>query len=284
MLLAANFYLPSTAAADAKIELVNNAMEELGLSKTRDTIIGDEKIRGVSGGERKRANIAVQLISDPAVLFLDEPTSGLDSFQAMAIMDSMKAMALNNRLVVAVIHQPRSNIFDTFDKLLLLSEGRTIYLGNARDALKYFEAAGFPSPLFHNPADFFLDVLSPDFRTPESTKRTRAVIHSLAQRWVSAEKEVVAVSRKVENEKENYANIRETQSEALGVTKTINNFCLLFGRAWKEQTRALDVNGVKIFTSLFFGLIIGGIYSGTTHDQASIRSRFVRIKPPCRTI
>lgn len=97
--------------------------------KVRDTIIGDEKVRGVSGGERKRANIGMQLIVDPAVLFLDEPTSGLDSFQAQAVMESMKYMAQSGRLVVTVIHQPRSSIFDMFDQLLLLSEGRTIYLG-----------------------------------------------------------------------------------------------------------------------------------------------------------
>jgi len=97
--------------------------------KVRDTIIGDEKVRGVSGGERKRANIGMQLIVDPAVLFLDEPTSGLDSFQAQAVMESMKYMARSGRLVVTVIHQPRSSIFDMFDQLLLLSEGRTIYLG-----------------------------------------------------------------------------------------------------------------------------------------------------------
>ena len=83
----------------------------------------------MSGGERKRANIGMQLIVDPAVLFLDEPTSGLDSFQAQAVMESMKYMARSGRLVVTVIHQPRSSIFDMFDQLLLLSEGRTIYLG-----------------------------------------------------------------------------------------------------------------------------------------------------------
>jgi ABC-type multidrug transport system ATPase subunit len=97
--------------------------------KVRDTIIGDETVRGVSGGARKRANIGMQLIVDPAVLFLDEPTSGLDSFQAQAVMESMKYMARSGRLVVTVIHQPRSSIFDMFDQLLLLSEGRTIYLG-----------------------------------------------------------------------------------------------------------------------------------------------------------
>lgn len=79
--LASNFYLTSAISHDEKVNLVNRILMDLGLHKCRDTIIGNDKIRGVSGGERKRANIAVQLLSNPAVLFLDEPTSGLDSFQ-----------------------------------------------------------------------------------------------------------------------------------------------------------------------------------------------------------
>jgi ABC-type multidrug transport system ATPase subunit len=107
LMYSAHFYLPNEVTDEQKAELVTNVISELGLGKVRDTYIGDEKIRGVSGGERKRANIGVQLISDPAVLFLDEPTSGLDSFQAQAVIDSMRAIAHHGRLVITVIHQPR---------------------------------------------------------------------------------------------------------------------------------------------------------------------------------
>jgi energy-coupling factor transporter ATP-binding protein EcfA2 len=145
---------------------VTAIIAELGLVKARNTCIGDEKVRGISGGERKRANVAVQLISNPTVLFMDEPTSGLDSFQAQAIMESMKNLAKNGRLVISVIHQPRSSIFDMFDKLLLLSEGRSMFLGKATDAVLHFERLGHKSPPFFNPSDFFLDILSPDNSSP----------------------------------------------------------------------------------------------------------------------
>jgi ABC-type multidrug transport system ATPase subunit len=103
----AHFYLGNHITMADKEELVHSVIAELGLKNATHTAIGDEKLRGVSGGERKRANIGVQLISDPAVLFLDEPTSGLDSFQAQAVMEAMKAIADHGRLVVTVIHQPR---------------------------------------------------------------------------------------------------------------------------------------------------------------------------------
>jgi ABC-type Mn2+/Zn2+ transport system ATPase subunit len=116
-MISAHFFLPDFVKEEQKKELVDSVVQELGLGKTVDTIVGDEKVRGVSGGERKRANIAVQLITDPSVLFLDEPTSGLDSFQAQAVMEAMKNMATCGRLVISVIHQPRSSIYDMFDKV-----------------------------------------------------------------------------------------------------------------------------------------------------------------------
>jgi ABC-type multidrug transport system ATPase subunit len=102
LFLSAQFFLPSTISDEQKQALVDGLIKELGLSKGRNTTIGNEKVRGVSGGERKRCSIAVQLLSDPAVLFLDEPTSGLDSFQALAVMEAMKALSQNGRLVISV--------------------------------------------------------------------------------------------------------------------------------------------------------------------------------------
>lgn len=131
LMLAAHFYLPNSVNQEAKELLVMNVIDEMGLVKAKDTIIGDEKCRGVSGGERRRANIGAQLISDPAILFLDEPTSGLDAFQANSVMESMKSLAVNGRLVISVIHQPRSSIYEMFDRLLLLSCGRVMFLGES---------------------------------------------------------------------------------------------------------------------------------------------------------
>ncbi len=108
LMLAGHFFLPSTLTQEKKKEIVEATISELGLVKARDTIIGDDDVRGVSGGERKRASVAVQLLTDPAVLFLDEPTSGLDAFQSQAVMECLSSLAaVGGRLVITVIHQPR---------------------------------------------------------------------------------------------------------------------------------------------------------------------------------
>ena len=95
-------------------------------------------------------------------------------------MDSMKNLSMNGRLVISVIHQPRSSIYDMFDRLCLLSMGRTVYLGPAPGALEFFNAGGHFCPQSFNPSDFYLDVLSPDSRTPELEAAASARILALA--------------------------------------------------------------------------------------------------------
>jgi len=276
LLLSAHFFLPSTISLEDKNALVIDVMEELGLGKTKDTIIGDEKLRGISGGERKRANIAAQLISDPAVLFLDEPTSGLDSFQALAVMDSMKSVAMNGRLVVTVIHQPRSSIFDMFDKLLLLSEGHAVYLGDATGACSYFEQMGFACPHFFNPADFFLDKLSPDLRSPEREIESSKRIADLATAWDEVDyKRQMRSNSEVLNDPTtvDINNIKST-GQKFEMQRVFRNICLLAWRSFTEQVRNVTALKFKIIVSIVFGGIIGGMYSETKSDQSGLRDRF----------
>ncbi len=105
-------------------------LRDLGLEKCANTKIGSELIRGISGGERKRTSIGVELLTNPSMIFLDEPTTGLDSNTAVTIMYLLRDMANNGRTVVSVIHQPSTEIFNKFDKLILLCKGNIIYQVN----------------------------------------------------------------------------------------------------------------------------------------------------------
>jgi ABC-type multidrug transport system ATPase subunit len=185
LMLSAHFFLPTELSNEEKTAIVDDTISELGLMKAKETIIGNDKIRGVSGGERKRTSIAVQLLSDPAVLFLDEPTSGLDAFQSQAVMESLKTLSSHNRLVITVIHQPRSSIYEMFDRLLILSEGKVMYMGPASEAVNYFSEAGHICPDNFNPSDFFLDLLSPDHRSKEADEMTSNRINHLGHTWLT---------------------------------------------------------------------------------------------------
>eukprot|EP00762_Andalucia_godoyi_P001186 ANDGO_02105.mRNA.1 ABC transporter G family member 28 len=151
----------SLSHTDRKIR-VANAIKLLGLSGIRESIIGDERKRGISGGQRKRVNIGIEIVSDPKILFLDEPTSGLDSTASLDVCKVLKNLARKQGVAVAaVIHQPRYEIFAAFDDLLLLGRGgRTAYMGPTEDVLAYFEGLGFVCPPKVNAADFVMDIVA----------------------------------------------------------------------------------------------------------------------------
>lgn len=123
------------------VNTVNNLLHNLGLYETRDIQVGSPLNKKISGGQRKRLNIALELIREPAILFLDEPTSGLSSRDSENILDLLKELSLKGKLVFVVIHQPSSDIFKMFDKLLILDTGgHLIYNGDPVDSIIYFKS------------------------------------------------------------------------------------------------------------------------------------------------
>ncbi len=123
--------LPSSLSRKEKKAAVENLIMELGLDSCRNTFIGSSESRGISGGERKRVSVGIELITDPKILFLDEPTSGLDAFNAFNIVEICKRLAVEqNKIVLMTIHQPRSDILKLFDNIILLSNGKTMFNGS----------------------------------------------------------------------------------------------------------------------------------------------------------
>ncbi|MCB0760386.1 MAG: ATP-binding cassette domain-containing protein [Flavobacteriales bacterium] len=121
-------------------EMVVDTLQQLGLYEARDLKVGSPLEKTISGGQRKRLNIALELIREPAVLFVDEPTSGLSSRDSENIMDLLKELTLKGKLIFVVIHQPSSDIFKMFDKLFILDQGGyPIYYGNPVESILYFK-------------------------------------------------------------------------------------------------------------------------------------------------
>uniref|UniRef100_A0A8D2J0F9 ABC transporter domain-containing protein n=1 Tax=Varanus komodoensis TaxID=61221 RepID=A0A8D2J0F9_VARKO len=148
LLFSAALRLPKGISFQEKEERVAQIITELGLSKVANAKVGTELIRGVSGGERKRTNIAMELITEPPVLFLDEPTTGLDASTANAVLLLLKRLSKRGRTIIFSIHQPRYSIFKLFDSLTLLALGKVLYHGPAKEALEYFTSIGKLALLF----------------------------------------------------------------------------------------------------------------------------------------
>jgi ABC-type multidrug transport system ATPase subunit len=151
---------------------------ETGLQDCADTPIGNWHLRGLSGGEKRRVSIALEILMRPRLLFLDEPTIGLDNASTFFVTQTLRNLARAGRTGTASIHQPSGEVFTLFDYLCLLSGGQTAYFGETKSAHEFFEQASFPYPPLRNPSDHFIRCINSDFdrvkATPKGSYRLRA--------------------------------------------------------------------------------------------------------------
>lgn len=273
ILYSARLALPSNVSEAQKVARVDKIIQELGLSKCQDTYIGSELVRGVSGGERRRAAIGVELVTDPSLIFLDEPTTGLDSFNALNVMTSLRHLARNGRTIVTTIHQPRSSIFHLFDMLCLIAEGRTVYFGPAHEAATHFASLGFHSPPHFNVADFAIDILSVDTRTSTQEKKTATRIEYVSDHYrENVEPDFLANADAYEG-----AHTEQPLQEALQSTNSFfKEFGILAARSFKLMSREKQLNITRLAQTLLFGFLLGLIWLDSGRESGFGERQAVR--------
>ncbi|CAM6030712.1 unnamed protein product [Sphagnum balticum] len=159
LMFSALFRMPRTQSTAKKRARVMQLLDQLGLVQVADTIIGDEARRGVSGGERRRVSIGIDIIHDPLLLFLDEPTSGLDSTSAYMVVRTLQKIAKTGSIVILSIHQPSFRILGLVDRLILLAFGQKVYGGPPAELHTYFHSFGRPVPQHENSTEHALDLI-----------------------------------------------------------------------------------------------------------------------------
>ncbi|CAK9163271.1 unnamed protein product [Ilex paraguariensis] len=131
----AQLQLPDSMSKYEKKERADATIREMGLQDAMDTRIGGWSVKGLSGGQKRRVSICIEILTRPKLLFLDEPTSGLDSAASYHVMNRIIRLAQQDRrTIIASIHQPSSEVFELFQNLCLLSSGRTVYFGSTSAA------------------------------------------------------------------------------------------------------------------------------------------------------
>ncbi|KAK3008318.1 LOW QUALITY PROTEIN: hypothetical protein RJ639_014422 [Escallonia herrerae] len=158
----AQLQLPDSMSRSEKKERADATIREMGLQDAMNTRIGGWSIKGLSGGQKRRVSISIEILKRPKLLFLDEPTSGLDSAASYHVMNRIIKLAQQDkRTVVASIHQPSSEVFELFHNLCLLL--RSVYFGSTSTANGFFATNGFPCPAMRNPSDHYLRTVNNDF-------------------------------------------------------------------------------------------------------------------------
>eukprot|EP01136_Pigoraptor_vietnamica_P030875 Opistho-1_new@90685 len=255
----AELRLPSDMPAWEKKARVDGLINDLYITRCADTIIGDENTRGISGGQRKRVSIAMELITNPSILFVDEPTSGLDSTTALEVVQILRKLADGGRNVICTIHQPSYDCFKQFHDLLLLARGEVVYFGEVPEMVNYFGRFGMKCPEFGNPIEYIMDQVE----KPLEDGRT------LARAWydIKSAGEAPRLLRRGSS----VANVGIGDYDYPN-TLAHQTWTLTKRATWMTIKDAGQFN-VRLGSSIVIGLLIGLTYLQQDSDQGSYQDR-----------
>ncbi|KAK8087832.1 ABC transporter [Apiospora hydei] len=264
----ANLRLPPPTTEEERMQIVEEVILELGLKDCADTRIGNSQHRGCSGGEKRRVSIGVQLLSNPSILFLDEPTTGLDATSAFQLVRTLKTLAKKGRTIITTIHQPRSEIWDLFDNLVILSRGSPVFSGPMHECVPWFAQMGFDLPPFVNPAEFIVDIAAVDNRTPELEEETTARVTRLQEAWAEAVPTRFKSETGAEDSISNSKRPKPQQHASF-----LRQVRVLTNRTLKVTLRDPMGMAGSIIEAILMAIITGYIFYNLPRDQPGIRSR-----------
>ncbi|XP_059616488.1 ATP-binding cassette subfamily G member 4 isoform X2 [Phlebotomus argentipes] len=148
----------ANVSLQSRQKMIDNILKTLQLLHTKNT-----RCKNISGGQKKRLSIALELIDNPSVLFLDEPTTGLDSSSSAQCVRLLQNLSREGRTIVCTIHQPSASIYNTFDHVYIMAEGHCVYQGSANNTVAYLSSLGLHCPQYHSPADYIIEVANGDY-------------------------------------------------------------------------------------------------------------------------
>lgn len=261
---AARLRMGSSTTYQQRHARIDEVLRLLGITHTKAVIIGNTRRKGISGGERKRVSVAIELLNRPKLIFLDEPTSGLDSTTALSVCEALKNLTVVGECtVVTTIHQPQPKIFALFDNLMLMKQGNLIYQGSANKVDRYLEHLGFPCPEDMSIADHLLDVISPHNEFGE-------VINE------DAHKHTVPVNLSLGMDKDHF--------EFEGARSWMAQFIILAQRNFQQYLRNTDIIFMNFAVTVVLAVFIGrGLWYQIGTGQDSIAKRVPSLFFACVT-
>nr|AGV54674.1 hypothetical protein [Phaseolus vulgaris] len=257
---------------------VKSLIKELGLDHVADTRIGDDRVRGISGGERRRVSIGVEVIHDPKVLILDEPTSGLDSTSALQIIDMLKVMAdTRGRTIILSIHQPGFRIVKLFSSLLLLANGSVLHHGTAELLGVNLRLSGLELPLHVNVVEFAIESIDTIQQqqkcVPVQVETPRQLPGTMQQKKVDDEAGEIRNGKftlqqlfqqsKVIDEETIYVGMDFTSDFA---NSRLTETMILTHRFSKNIFRTKELFACRTIQMLVSGLVVGSIFCNLKDD------------------
>ncbi|CAH2050006.1 unnamed protein product, partial [Iphiclides podalirius] len=262
----ARLMMDKRSSAPARARRVQQLLGELGVVNCTRT-----KLKALSGGERKRVALAVQLLNDPPILFCDEPTTGLDSSAASAVVSRLRRLAIGGKLVICSVHQPASGVFELFHQVVLLANGRIAFHGTIEQADQFFASLNYKCPVGFNAAEYYVSLLGVEVdKEMESRDRIRRICNEYQRSEFAT-----AIENRVGDVKDEIEYFNGTSDEKnvyferyLTLVK-VNYFVQFYWLMWRNILAVKHNSTIWIAEFLllmFVGLIISVPYAGHFKD------------------
>ncbi|RPA77999.1 hypothetical protein BJ508DRAFT_416734 [Ascobolus immersus RN42] len=285
IIFSAMMRLPAkTYSRKQKIERAREVIDMLGLTKVKDTWVGSDSKRGVSGGERKRTSVGVELVTAPKLLFLDEPTSGLDSQSAYTVISNLRDIAGTGVAVLCTIHQPSWDLFKKFDRIYLIAEGECAFHGTIPEAIDWFTDLGYPVPKGQNAADHFITLLTPGMPVREDdsgNSSSESLTSNNDEKDSSRVQKILAAWRERGHEVQDLGKVKTNVSIPATKEEDKPGFSSpyweelywLLRRGYTQSVRDKTFIITGLFQSIFMGLILSFAFYRLGTDQKDVISR-----------
>ncbi|CAH0561477.1 unnamed protein product [Brassicogethes aeneus] len=263
MLVAADLKLSSDVSRKDKQDIIDEILHTLGLTKTKNT-----KAQGLSGGQKKRLSIALELINNPLVLFLDEPTTGLDSSSCMQCVKLLQVLAKQGRTIVCTIHQPSASLFKLFDQVYVLASGNCLYQGSTERLVPFLEDAGFPCPMYHNPADYVIELACGEYGQEKINSMIKATGNGNDIRYFKEPEKLsnIQCQKGASNDEDNEGGLQATSS--------CNQLKVLLRRGFIKTKRDQTLTYMRILVNALTGLMLGTLYWKAGQDGSKVLDNF----------
>ncbi|KAJ9584329.1 hypothetical protein L9F63_021329 [Diploptera punctata] len=260
MSVAADLKLGVHVHEQEKNDIIDEILTTLGLAEHKKTLTGR-----LSGGQRKRLSIALELINNPLVLFLDEPTTGLDSLSCSQCVSLLQILAHQGRTIVCTIHQPSASLFQMFDHVYVLGQGRCLYQGATHNIIPYLERMELPCPQYHNPADYVIELACGEHGQEKIDKMVVCTQNGNSLTWFkssfNASDPKRAVEPMVRMEDESRSKSKEVK-HGLQETSQWNQIKVLLRRGYIKAKRDQTMTHLRLLVNFFVAVMLGLLFYG----------------------
>ncbi|XP_014226922.1 ATP-binding cassette sub-family G member 4-like isoform X2 [Trichogramma pretiosum] len=266
MRVSADLKLGTDTPKSEKNTIIMEILTTLGLYEHLNTQAGR-----LSGGQRKRLSIALELVNNPTVLFLDEPTTGLDSSSCTQVCNLLKLLARQGRTIICTIHQPSASLFQLFDLVYVLAAGECLYQGSTANLVPYLANLKMPCPVYHNPADYIIELACGEYGHESVRTLVEGAQNGVSLKWFDNPDELL------DNEslrKKYPLKSNKEQKQGAQATSQSHQLKVLMQRGWIKVKRDTTLTYLRMLVNILTGMMLGSLFIGAGNDATRIHQNY----------